>query len=128
MAATALILIGLALQSAPAAPPPAVPLIPAFFTAEALYDICNRPNAGQCSMYISGTLDGFFLMEAERERESFCLPQMTNRKAADAIVDYLDRHPDVRAKAASAAIYEAVTETYPCAAPETEAELGIEGA
>lgn len=137
MLTTGLVWIGLALaQVAPSAPPvetapepeatePAesaakaeAPLIPAFFTAETLYDICTRPNAGQCSMYITGTVDGMFLLEAARGRESFCLPQMTNREAADAVVDYLDDNPDVRGKAASAAIYEALTETFPC--PDSE--------
>ena len=119
MAVNGLILFGLAMaqQASP------VPLIPSFFTAQALFDICNRPNAGQCSMYITGTLDGFFLMEAEQGRESFCLPQMTNREATDAVVEYLEENPDVRGKAASAAIYEAVSKTFPCAAPEPDLEL-----
>jgi hypothetical protein len=119
MAATGLILFGLAMaqQASP------MPLIPSFFTAQALFDICNRPNAGQCSMYITGTLDGMFLLEAEQGRESFCLPQMTNQDAAGAVVEYLEAHPDVRGKAASAAIYEAVTETFPCSPEEPEAEL-----
>lgn len=101
-----------------------VPLIPSFFTAQALFDICSRPNAGQCSMYITGTVDGMFLLEAARGRESFCLPQMTNREAADAVVEYLDGNPEVRRKAASAAIYEALTESFPC--PESEPAAPVE--
>ena len=112
-----LMILGFAMvQATPV--PESVPLIPSFFTAQALFDICSRPNAGQCSMYITGTLDGMFLLEAEQGRESFCLPQMTNRDAAEAVVDYLGVNPDVRGKAASAAIYEAVTETFPCQTDE----------
>lgn len=115
-----LTILALALvQTAPA--PESVPLIPSFFTAQALFDICNRPNAGQCSMYITGTIDGMFLLEAEQGRERFCLPQMTNRDAADAVVDYLKDNADVRGKAASAAIFEALTETFPCATEAPEA-------
>ncbi len=103
-----------------------VPLIPSFFTAQALFDICSRPNAGQCSMYITGTVDGMFLLEAARGRESFCLPQMTNRDAADAVVQYLEDNPDVRGKAASAAIYEALTESFPCPVSEPAAPVEVE--
>ena len=132
MLASGMVLFGLALSQAvppaPAAPPapesaPAeAPLIPAFFTAQTLYDICRRPNAGQCSMYVAGTLDGVFFMDAAQESRSFCLPPTTNREVADTVVDYLGTHPDILEKAAAAVVHEAVALKYPCPPSEGEAE------
>src|SRR3546814_2170797 len=89
MFASGLVLFGLLLsQAVPAVSPvPAVPeeapLIPAFFTAQTLYDICKRPNAGQCSMYVAGKLDGVFFMDAAQESRSFCLPPTKIGRAHD---------------------------------------------
>lgn len=118
MVAGGWVLIGLALSQATLPTPEPPPLIPAFFTAQTLFDICKRPNAGQCSMYVAGMLDGVFFMDAARESRSFCLPPTTNREVSDAVVDYLEAHPDVREKAAAAVIHEAVAQMYPCAAPQ----------
>lgn len=128
MFASGLVLFGLVLSQAVPAVPPApaapeeAPLIPAFFTAQTLYDICKRPNAGQCSMYVAGTLDGVFFMDAAQESRSFCLPPTTNRKVADAVVGYLEAHPDVLEKAAAAVVHEAVAQMYPCPPSEEPEE------
>ena len=115
-----LVVLGLAMAQ-PAPPPAAVPLIPSFFTAGTIYEICTRPNAGQCSMYVAGALDGMFLVEAERDAPSFCLPKMTNQKAAELVVDYLEDNPAARNKAAAAAIYEVFEASFPCPSPKDEA-------
>src|SRR5688572_23202969 len=48
------------------------PLIPAFFTGEKLYRICNRPNGGQCSMYVAGVLDGLFYARSRGGPPTVC--------------------------------------------------------
>src|SRR3546814_19838231 len=108
MFASGLVLFGLVLsQAVPAVSPvPAVPeeapLIPAFFTAQTLYDICKRPNAGQWSMYVAGTLDGVFFLVAAQESRSVCLPTTTNRQCAEAVDGYLETTHDVPEKGAHA--------------------------
>lgn len=76
-------------------------------------------------MYVAGTLDGVFFMDAAQESRSFCLPPTTNRKVADAVVGYLETHPDVLDKAAAAVVHEAVAQMYPCPSSE-EPEEGRE--
>src|SRR3546814_14532847 len=62
---TIMLMLGAAAQT-----PVEPPLIPAFFTAQTLYDICTRPNHGQCSMYVAGVIDGVFLTDARTGDET----------------------------------------------------------
>jgi hypothetical protein len=112
---TSLLLLGAAAQ-APAAPP----LIPAFFTAERLYEICTRPNHGQCSMYVAGVIDGVFLIEARTGEPTICRAPITNQKAADLVLAYLEAHPERRAESAASAVKAAVAQALPCALPQDD--------
>jgi hypothetical protein len=89
------------------------PLIPTFFTGEALYDICRRPNGGQCSMYVAGVLDGLFYARS-RGGEPLCPSPMTNREAAELVVSYLETHRHLRRHAASVSVREALAERLDC--------------
>lgn len=111
-----LLFLGAAAQAA-AAPP----LIPAFFTAQRLYDICTRPNHGQCSMYVAGVIDGIFLIEARTGEPTICRAPITNQKAAELVIAYLEAHPERRAESAASAVKAAVADALPCAPPQDDA-------
>jgi len=108
---SSLLLLGAAAQ-APVEPP----LIPAFFTAQTLYEICTRPNHGQCSMYVAGVIDGVFLIEARTGEATICRAAITNQKAAELVTAYLEAHPERRAESAASAVKSAVADALPCAA------------
>jgi len=101
--------------SAQAGAEPPAPMIPTFFTGEALYEICRRPNAGQCSMYVAGVLDGLFYARS-RDGEPLCPAPMTNREAADLVVRYLAANAGVRRHAASVGVREALADRLECGA------------
>ncbi len=94
------------------------PLIPSFFTGEALYRICTEPNGGQCSMYVAGVLDGMFYARS-RGGPPLCPSRMNNREVADQVIDYLRANPDMRERAASAVVRRALADRLDC---ETEDE------
>lgn len=98
---------GLLLAAAQAEEPP---IIPAFFTGESLLEICERPNAGQCSMYVVGVLDGVFLLRENR----ICLPKMNNRDAALIVTRYLEDNPAERPVAAASVVASALEDRFPC--------------
>ena len=108
MNATAL-LIMFGMQAA--APPP---LIPAFFTGESLYRICNRPNGGQCSMYVAGVLDGLFYARSRGGPPTLCPAPINNRQAAEIVTDYLERHPDMLPRAAALGVRQALADRLDC--------------
>ncbi len=91
------------LLTAAAAQEESAPLIPAFFTGERLYEICSRPNGGQCSMYVAGVVDGVFHSETGEAR-TLCSGDMTNREAAKVVTEYLRENPDIRQHAAAVAV------------------------
>lgn len=102
-----------------AAEAPAVPLIPSFFTAEALYEICRRPNGGQCSMYVAGALDGMFYARS-RGGPPLCPERMNNREAADRVLDYLENNPELRDRAAAVAVRQALAPLLDCGREEED--------
>ena len=108
MTATALLLM---LGAQAAAQPP---LIPAFFTGESLYRICNRPNGGQCSMYVAGVLDGLFYAQSRGGPPTVCPAPINNRQAAEIVTDYLERHPDMLTRAAALGVRQALAERLDC--------------
>jgi hypothetical protein len=89
------------------------PLIPTFFTGETLYDICRRPNGGQCSMYVAGVLDGMFYARS-RGGQPLCPSPMTNREAADIVLTYLEANRALRRHAASVSVRDALAERLDC--------------
>lgn len=108
MTATALFLL-LGLQAAGEAP-----LIPAFFTGESLHRICSRPNGGQCSMYVAGVLDGIFYARPRNGEPYLCPAPINNREAAEIVTAYLGRHPDMRSRAASVIVRQALAQRLDC--------------
>ena len=52
---------------------------------EALYEICRGPNAGQCSMYVAGVLDGLFYARSRDGSPDFCPAPMNNHDAASVL-------------------------------------------
>jgi hypothetical protein len=108
----------LALTALQVDPEVAPPLIPAFFTGERLLEICSRPNAGQCSMYVAGVVDGVFHAETNKSARSLCSGDMTNREAAKIVTDYLREHPEVQKQAAAVAVELALTPEIGCDADE----------
>ena len=100
------------------------PLIPAFFTGESLYEICTRPNAGQCSMYVAGVVDGLFYANSEHGGPSLCRGPLDNREAADLVVRYLEANPGVRSAAAAVGVRQALAERLNCAANADDANAG----
>lgn len=105
--------------SAQAATEP-VPLIPSFFTGEALYEICRQPNGGQCSMYVAGVLDGMFYARS-RGGPDLCPSRMNNREAADTVTRYLATNPGMRDRAASVVVRHALADRLDCGAEDREA-------
>jgi hypothetical protein len=93
---------------------PEAPLIPAFFTGQALYDICNRPNSGQCSMYVAGVLDGLFYAGSKEGGQSLCASRINNREAADIVTRYLTQNPQMRARAAAVGVEQALSTRLQC--------------
>lgn len=102
-----LLLIGLQAAGGP-------PLIPAFFTGEALYAICSRPNGGQCSMYVAGVLDGLFYARSRGGAPLLCPAPINNRQAAERVTQYLAQDPDRRRRAAALLVREALAGHLAC--------------
>ena len=90
------------------------PLIPAFFTGERLYEICSRPNAGQCSMYVAGVLDGLFYARSRGGMPVLCPTEMNNQEATQIVVDFLAQRPHRQARAAAFVVRQALTEQLSC--------------
>jgi hypothetical protein len=112
------IILSLAMASSQAADPP---LIPSFFTGEALHDICRQQSsAGQCSMYVAGVLDGIFLSDAETGRATICPAKLTNQDAAGEVVRFLTDNPGERHKAASVIVRRALEPRLQCPATERD--------
>ena len=118
MIATAL----LALLAAGEAQVDSAPLIPAFFTGERLYEICSRPNAGQCSMYVAGVLDGVFEAETRANSRSICGADLSNREAAERVVSYLRENASVHDKAAAVVVKLALRSDLECGQETAQAE------
>lgn len=102
----------LLLLAAQASAPP--PLIPAFFNGERLYEICSRPNAGQCSMYVAGVLDGLFYARSRGGMPVLCPTEMNNQEATQIVVDYLAEQPQRQARAAAFVVRQALTDQLSC--------------
>ncbi|WP_129791341.1 Rap1a/Tai family immunity protein [Sphingosinicella sp. CPCC 101087] len=115
MTATALLLLfGIQAAGQP-------PLIPAFFTGQSLYEICSRPNGGQCSMYVAGVLDGLFYAGSRDAEPLLCPAPLNNRQAAELVTDYLESHPDMLPRAAALGVRQALAERLECREqPEAE--------
>lgn len=89
-------------------------VIPAFFTAGRLYEICSRPNDGKCSMYVAGVLDGVFHAQAG-VKPSLCGGyEIDTREAAEVVVDFLRRRPELHDKAAAVTVDLALRERLAC--------------
>ena len=114
MTATALLLLFSAQAASQA------PMIPAFFTGESLYRICNRPNGGQCSMYVAGVLDGLFYARSRGAPPTLCPAPINNREAAEIVTDYLQRHPDMLPRAAALGVRQALAERLSCDQGQSE--------
>lgn len=97
-------------------------MIPSFFTGDALYEICRRPNAGQCSMYVAGVLDGMFYMRS-RDGDQFCPSPMNNQEAAQVVLQFLESNPEKRARAASVVVREALATRLDCTPEDEEDSL-----
>ncbi|WP_114952450.1 Rap1a/Tai family immunity protein [Sphingosinicella terrae] len=102
-----LLLIGLQAAGEP-------PLIPAFFTGEALYAICSRPNGGQCSMYVAGVLDGLFYARSRGGAPLLCPAPINNRQAAERVTQYLAQDSERRQRAAALLVREALADRLAC--------------
>jgi hypothetical protein len=96
-----------------------LPMIPAFFRGEAIYQICQQPNRGQCSMYVAGVLDGMFYARS-RGGPRLCPSAMNNREAADIVIAYLEENPEMRSRAASAVVRSALADRLACNSEEAE--------
>ena len=107
------------LANAATSPGEAAPLIPAFFTGERLYEICTGPNEPQCWMYVAGVLDGTFEAESSAEAPTICRTDITNRDAAERVVEYLRDNEDIRRKAAAVAVKAALIPVLACAPDKT---------
>ena len=93
--------------------------IPAFFTGERLLRICSEPNAGQCSMYVAGALDGIFHAEAgDPDKGIWGGADMSNQEAAEIVTRFLRDHPAMRGKAAAVAVEQVLQERLKC--PDNE--------
>ena len=106
-----LLLLGLQTQAEPEAP-----LIPAFFTGQSLYDICSRPNSGQCSMYVAGVLDGLFYARSRNQAAApaICPAPLNNQEAATLVTRYLTDNPEMRRRAAAVNVRVALAERLDC--------------
>ena len=112
------IILSVAMASSQPADPP---LIPSFFTGEALHDICRQqPSAGQCSMYVVGVLDGIFLSDAETGNATICPAKLTNQDAAGEVARFLTDNPSERHKAASVIVRLALEPRLRCPSPELD--------
>ncbi|EQB01203.1 hypothetical protein L286_16480 [Sphingobium sp. HDIP04] len=91
--------------------------IPAFFSGNQLFEICSNPNYGQCSMYVAGVIDGIFLADGEGGRQSLCRSEITNRGAAELVLNRLSGDTALRSLSAAAAVRAAVANRLSCAPP-----------
>lgn len=98
------------------AQPPSAPrtTVPAFFNGEALLAICERPNAGQCSMYVAGVVDGLFLLDGEDGQAGLCRGRLNNVEAADLVVQRLRSDSTLGILPAAAAVRDAVSARLSC--------------
>jgi hypothetical protein len=99
--------------------------IPAFFTGQAILEICGRENWGQCSMYVSGVIDGLFLAKNRPGEATLCRAKLTNREAADRVTEYLKANPDMQPVAASVSVKAALADLLPCEEPNVEVAANV---
>ena len=92
------------------------PLIPAFFTGERLHEICGRPNAGQCSMYVAGVIDGLFYARSRAGGPELCPARISNQDAADVVTAFLAERTDRHPRAAAFVVREALANRLECEA------------
>jgi hypothetical protein len=105
-------ILTLLLAGAQIPPPP----VPAFFTGERLYEICQRPNDGKCSMYVAGVIDGVFLSELDAPGSTLCRAKLNTRDAARIVTDYLANHPTYFSSAAAVGVRDAISDALACEA------------
>ncbi len=115
-----MLLLAAAQAQAPA--PSNLPLIPAFFTGQRLYDICSQSQGGLCSMYVAGVLDGLFYAQSKRNQPSLCRWPINNREAAALVTRYLEQNPDIRARAAAVGVERALSDRLRCDNPPPDNE------
>jgi hypothetical protein len=90
------------------------PMVPAFFTGDALYGFCTKPNQSECLMYVAGALDGLFYVRFSDGSVRLCPSRMTNAEAATLVVDYLEKNPEARRRAGAAVIRTALAPKIEC--------------
>ena len=66
-------------------------------------------------MYVAGVLDGVFAAEARVDSRSICRADLTNRDAADQVVDFLRENPSVQNRAAAVVVKLALQSHLECA-------------
>lgn len=100
----------------------AVPARAAFFTGEELYKVCTVARGAktyvestyQCISYITGTIDAFNTIRRSKAAKS-CVPEdVTIGRLRAATVDYIEANPKKRGESASALIFAATREAWPC--------------
>ena len=81
-----------------------------------LWNSCNRPQQIECSGYVTGVIEGFFLAEAEQKVSSImCIPRgVANSQATSIVIKYLRENPSSRHKSASLLVVLAISEAFPC--------------
>ncbi|MCF8706479.1 Rap1a/Tai family immunity protein [Rhizorhapis sp. SPR117] len=93
---------------------------PAFFTGEALYEICRNPNPGHCSMYVAGVIDGLFYSDTELGTERLCRAKLTNVEAAEIVVERLRADRMLRELSAAVAVRVALSDKLACLTAGTQ--------
>ena len=66
-------------------------------------------------MYVAGVLDGVFEAETGAEARTLCRTEITNRDAAEHVIDYLRDNEEIRTKAAAVAVRLALQSELKCA-------------
>ncbi len=97
-----------------------------------IYDACKNGNQVGNRVYLEGELlttpDNLlaakkgiycagYIMAAEddlREKEAICLPPRSSKASINAVIDYFEKHPELKKKNARIAVDAAIKAKYPC--------------
>lgn len=77
----------------------------------------DRQQQSHCSGYITGAMDGISISEtiSTPGTHSFCVPAIANpTQIVDVVKNYIRNNPAQRSRTASAIVYLALREAFPC--------------
>lgn len=88
---------------------------PTYITGEQLSVMCSKPDVEECVRYVEGASDVYAILHNGMGMGSACIPQSTNSmQTTDAVIAYMKRHPESRARTGGSVVASALNEAFAC--------------